>query len=102
MRKLSFQCLGVFHDTAMTYEQATEQQRWHDFVHLFLDRRLSSILELNTRSTSLNSIKMISDDSFSHRLLFLVPDENFNLQKFCFPSKFVEELIVLAHSLQVE
>ena len=51
------------------YEQATEQQRWHDFVHLFLDRRLSSILELNTRSTSLNSIKMISDDSFSHRKL---------------------------------
>ena len=31
-----------------------------------------------------------------------MPDENFNLQKFCFPSKFVEELIVLAHSLQVE
>lgn len=84
------------------YELAYDLQTWRRFVMLFLDTHTEPLLKLNdTRFAVLHMIREHDrNESFPHRLLFLLPDRNLQFVRFAFPSRFIEELITVAHTLE--
>ena len=81
------------------YELADDRQR---FVMLFLDTQTEPLLKLNdTNYVVLHSMREYeSKETFPHRLLFLLPNRDLDFSRFAFPSRLVEELITVAHTLK--
>ena len=84
------------------YELAYDLQTWQRFVMLFLDTQTEPLLKLNdTDYAVLHSMREYeSKESFPHRLLFLLPNRDLDFSRFAFPSRLVEELITVAHTLK--
>ena len=84
------------------YELVYDLQTWQRFVMLFLDTQTEPLLKLNdTNYAVLHTMREYeSKDSFPHRLLFLVPNRDLHFSRFAFPSRFVEELVTVAHTLK--
>ena len=83
------------------YELAYNHKAWKEFLNLFLKCKTQPILDFNSESLAiLDDIEEFDTDSqFPHRLL-LEPTPDYELERFAFPSRFVEELIVVAHNLE--
>src|SRR3989338_1533084 len=82
------------------FEMAYDLDAWKNLKNIFVTQETQVILTLNSLETpTLDSIGRTNPlVPFPHRLLFLTGD-NFKLLNFRFPSKFIEELIVMVHEL---